>query len=80
VTQNESAMMQDSELARDPESKRIFQRNGRFYGPGEILKQPELARTLERIARNPEEFYRGPLADQIAKAITQGGGLITAPT
>jgi gamma-glutamyltranspeptidase/glutathione hydrolase len=78
VTQNESAMMQDAELARDPESKRIFQRNGRFYEPGEILKQPELARTLERIARNPEEFYRGELANQIAKAIAQGGGLITA--
>ncbi len=78
VTQYESAIMQDSELARDPESKRIFQRNGRFYEPGEILKQPELARTLERIARNPDEFYRGPLADLIATAISQGGGLITA--
>jgi len=78
VTQNESAILQDAELARDPESKRVFQRNGRFYEPGEILKQPELARTLERIARNPDEFYRGPLANQIATAITQGGGLITA--
>jgi gamma-glutamyltranspeptidase/glutathione hydrolase len=78
VTQYESAIMQDSELARDPESRRIFQRNGRFYESGEILKQPELARTLERIARNPEEFYRGPLANQIATAISQGGGLITA--
>jgi gamma-glutamyltranspeptidase/glutathione hydrolase len=77
VTQHESVVMQDAELARDPESKRIFQRNGKFYEQGEILKQPELARTLERIAHNPDEFYRGALANQIAMAITQGGGLIT---
>ncbi len=78
VTQYEAEMMHDAGLARDPESKRIFQRNGQFYEQGEILKQPELARTLERIARNPDEFYRGPLATQIAMAITQGGGLISA--
>jgi len=78
VTPDEAEMMHDAGLARDPESKRIFQRDGRFYEQGEILKQPELARTLERIARNPDEFYRGPLATQIATAVTQGGGLITA--
>ncbi len=78
VTQYEAARCSDAELARDPESRRIFQRNGQFYEQGETFKQPELARTLERIARNPEEFYRGPLANQIATAITQGGGLITA--
>jgi len=77
VTRHEAALLHDPELARDPESSRIFQRNGRHYQPGETLKQPELARTLERITRNPEEFYRGPLASQIAAAITRGGGLIT---
>jgi gamma-glutamyltranspeptidase/glutathione hydrolase len=77
VTQFEADMMHDAELARDPESKRIFQRQGRFYEPGEILKQPELAATLERISRNPGEFYRGALATQIASAIQKGGGLIT---
>jgi len=78
VTEYEAGLMHDADLARDPESKRIFQRDGRFYEQGEILKQPELAATLERIQRNPEEFYRGALATQIAKAIQQGGGLITA--
>jgi len=78
LTQDESVLLHDAGLARDSESKRIFQRNGKFYETGEILKQPELARTLERIARNPDEFYRGPLANQIAAAITRGGGLITA--
>ncbi len=78
VTQYEAASLREAELARDPESRRIFQRNGKFYEQGDVLKQPELARTLERIARNPEEFYHGPLANQIATAIIQGGGLITA--
>lgn len=78
LTQYEAATMHDAGLARDPESRRIFQRNGQFYEQSEVLKQPELARTLERIARNPGEFYRGALATQIAAAIQQGGGLITA--
>jgi len=78
VTQYEAESMHDAELARDAESRRIFQRNGHFYEQGEVLKQPELAQTLERIARSPGEFYSGVLATEIAAAIQQGGGLITA--
>lgn len=78
VTQYESANMHDADLARDPESKRIFQRDGKFYEQGELLKQPELAATLERIQRHPDDFYRGELATQIATAIQKGGGIITA--
>lgn len=78
VTQYEAGLMHDAELARDPESRRIFQRDGKFYEQGETLKQPELATTLEHIQRNPDDFYRGELAAQIAKAIQQGGGIITA--
>jgi gamma-glutamyltranspeptidase/glutathione hydrolase len=77
VTQYEAEAMRDPGLAVDPESTRIFQRNGHFYEQGEILKQPELARTLGRIARHPGEFYRGPLAARIAAAIIRGGGVIT---
>ena len=60
------------------DSKRIFQRDGNFYKPGEILKQPELAHTLERIAKNPDDFYHGALARELAAAIRKGGGLVTA--
>ena len=38
--------LEDADLASFAESHRIFQRNGKFYKPGEILKQPELAKTL----------------------------------
>ena len=67
----------DQDLAKFPESKRIFQRDGNFYKPGEIFRQPDLARTLERIAKNPDDFYRGAMARELASAIQKGGGLIT---
>ncbi len=72
------AFMTDDFLSQFPDSRRIFQRNGKFYQPGEILKQPELARTLERIAKNPDDFYHGALARELAAAIQKNGGLITA--
>src|SRR6266850_1764740 len=70
--------LRDQELAKFPASKRIFQRDGKYYQPGEIMKQPELARTLERIAKSPDEFYHGAMARELAAAISKGGGLITA--
>jgi len=68
----------DTHLGEFAESRRIFQRDGKFYQPGDILKQPELARTLERIAKNPDDFYHGDLAQELAAAIQKGGGLVTA--
>jgi gamma-glutamyltranspeptidase/glutathione hydrolase len=70
--------LRDLDLAKFADSKRIFQRDGDFYKAGEILKQPELARTLERIAKNPDDFYHGAMARELALAIQKGGGLITA--
>jgi gamma-glutamyltranspeptidase/glutathione hydrolase len=68
----------DEHLAEFPESKRIFQRGGNYYHPGDTFKQPELARTLERLAKNPDEFYHGAMARELAAAIQNGGGLVTA--
>src|SRR5262249_11888419 len=70
--------LNDEDLAKFPESRRIFQRNGKNYQPGEVLRQPELARTLERIAKNPDDFYHGEMARELAAAVQKGGGLITA--
>jgi gamma-glutamyltranspeptidase/glutathione hydrolase len=69
---------QDENLAQFPESRRIFQRNGNYYKAGEVFKQPDLARTLERIAQNPDDFYKGTLAKEIAAAMQKGSGLVTA--
>jgi gamma-glutamyltranspeptidase/glutathione hydrolase len=68
----------DEHLAEFPESKRVFQRDGNYYHPGDTFKQPELARTLERLAKNPDEFYHGAMARELAAAIQKGGGLVTA--
>lgn len=70
--------LRDHDLARFAESKRIFQRDGNYYKQGEILRQPDLARTLERIAKNPDDFYHGAMARELAASIQKGGGLVTA--
>jgi len=59
-------------------SKQIFQRDGDFYKEGETFQQPLLAKTLERIAEKPDDFYRGAMAQEIASFEKTNGGLITA--
>ncbi len=71
-------MQHESHLAEFAESHRIFQRDGNYYKAGEVFRQPDLARTLERIAANPDDFYHGALARELAAVIQKGGGLITA--
>jgi gamma-glutamyltranspeptidase/glutathione hydrolase len=70
--------LHDRHLAEFPESRRVFQRSGDYYKPGEVFRQPDLARTLERIAEKPDDFYHGSLARELAAAMQKGGGLITA--
>ena len=65
-------------LAEFPDSRRIFQNDGKGWRQGDIFRQPELARTLERIERHPDTFYTGSMARQLADYIQKGGGLITA--
>lgn len=78
LTWGEAQDFHDKYLAKFPESYRVFQRNGDYYKPGETFQQPDLARTLERIAAHPDDFYHGALAHEIAAAMQKGGGLMTA--
>lgn len=65
-------------LSQFPDSKRIFLKDGTFYDWNENLRQPELARTLERIAHNgAKEFYEGETARMLASQMEKNGGLIT---
>lgn len=67
-----------NKLAKYPESKRIFLNDGKFFEEGDILKQPELAATLTRIAtKGAREFYEGKTADLIAADMKANNGLIT---
>jgi gamma-glutamyltranspeptidase/glutathione hydrolase len=78
LTYGDANNLREEKLALFAESRRVFQRNGNFYKAGDLFKQPDLARTLERIAADPDDFYRGAMARQIAEAVQKGGGLITA--
>ncbi|HUZ07934.1 MAG TPA: gamma-glutamyltransferase [Candidatus Paceibacterota bacterium] len=70
-------------LAAAPEKaefQRVFGKpGGGLWQPGDSLKQPDLARTLQLIADSgPDAFYQGPIADQIAAEMASGDGLIKA--
>ncbi|HMD20687.1 MAG TPA: gamma-glutamyltransferase [Alloacidobacterium sp.] len=77
LTEEEAKELHDSDLARFPESKRVFQRDGNYYQAGDTFKQPELAATLRRIAKDPDDFYHGEIAKQLVADVQKGGGLIT---
>jgi gamma-glutamyltranspeptidase/glutathione hydrolase len=65
-------------LSEFPESNRIFLRGGKYYEPGDLFVQPELGRTLDRIARlGSKDFYEGETAQLLAKDMKEHGGLIT---
>ena len=61
-----------------PASVAQFSKNGVPYLAGEMLKQPDLGRTLERIAnQGPAGFYEGETAMLLEKEMKANGGLIT---
>lgn len=64
-------------LGRFAESRRVFLRDGRFYEAGETFKQPDLARTLQRLRKDgAAEFYNGETAKLIAADMAANGGTI----
>lgn len=64
-------------LAKDLESRRVFQNDGNYLKAGDIFRQPQLADTLKRIEdQGPSDFYKGKTAHLIASAMS-GKGLIT---
>jgi gamma-glutamyltranspeptidase/glutathione hydrolase len=66
------------DLREDAPSASVFLRNGQPYVAGQVLVQKDLARTLERIAKQGNAgFYAGPIADAIVAASERGHGIIT---
>jgi gamma-glutamyltranspeptidase/glutathione hydrolase len=65
-------------MQKYPASVAAFTKNGVPYEAGETLKQPDLARTLERIAtQGAAGFYEGETALLLEKEMLAHGGLIT---
>lgn len=74
-----SQMLSCSSVLRlDRESYRILLRDGHGFAPGEVLRQPELAATLQRLAANGgDEFYHGETAERLAREAAEHGGAIS---
>lgn len=67
-------------LKLTPAGRRIyFHEDGRLRNVGEILRNPDLGNTLERIAKSGDAdiFYHGEISEQIADDFARHGGLIT---
>lgn len=65
-------------LAQYEDSKKIFLNGGNFFAEGDVLKQPDLAKTLLRIQKNGAKgFYEGETARLIAADMKAHNGLIT---
>lgn len=65
-------------LKRSPEAARIFLVNGQVPALGALIRQPQLARTLEILAAQGEKgFYSGPVANEMVRAVRAGGGIWT---
>lgn len=73
-----SMLREPDDFKKYPASLAQFSKNGAPYEAGEILKQPDLARTLQRIAdQGPAGFYEGETAALIEKEMKANDGLIT---
>ena len=80
LSDQEAEELHDSDLAKFPESHKIFQldaKRGEYYESGDTFSQPELAATLKRIAADPSDFYHGEIAKKLAADMKANGGLIT---
>jgi gamma-glutamyltranspeptidase/glutathione hydrolase len=65
------------QLSKFSETRRIFLRDGRFYEPGEVFRQPDLARVLRQIAvSGPKVFYQGRIARAIVATVKKHGGVL----
>lgn len=73
---SESLTALSDRLQKWPSTKKVFFKpDGSAYQPGERLKQPELARSLKRIAvQGADGFYKGKTARDIVKAVNEAGG------
>jgi gamma-glutamyltranspeptidase/glutathione hydrolase len=61
-----------------PESKRIYTKEGELFALGEVIRNPDQARTLARLASaGARDFYEGEIAAAIADDFQRHEGFIT---
>jgi gamma-glutamyltranspeptidase/glutathione hydrolase len=65
-------------LARDPNAAKTFLLDGKAPKPGDVFRNPNLANSLELIAKEGRDaFYKGAIAKAIAAEMEKRHGLIT---
>ena len=75
---SESIAGDSARLGRFPASRASFLPGGAPPAAGTVLRQPDLATTLEAIReRGAAGFYQGAVADLIVAEMERGGGLIS---
>ncbi len=63
---------------KDPEAARLFLRDGQPPELGHLVRQPELAWVLERMAgEGADGFYRGAVAERLVAGVRKAGGIWT---
>lgn len=81
VTENLSPIIRDNlaKINKYPATAAIYTVDGLPPEVGATITNPDLAATLRLIARGgADAFYKGELAQRIAKAVQDAGGIITA--
>jgi gamma-glutamyltranspeptidase/glutathione hydrolase len=67
-----------AKLGKYPSSTKIWFKDGEPLKMGDIVRNPDLARTLRAIgAQGPDAFYRGDIAKNTAAFLKANGGIIT---
>jgi gamma-glutamyltranspeptidase/glutathione hydrolase len=61
-----------------PEAARVYHQDGLIPAPGDVLRQPDLAQTLGRLAENGHAgFYAGETARRLVQGVREAGGIWT---
>lgn len=69
------AKIRESYLRQLPEASRIFLAGGQALTPGYLLRQPELAQTLSKLAaEGADGFYAGAVAQALVDSVNAAGG------
>ena len=68
------------QFLEDPGAAALFCPGGKPLAEGDLYQNPDLAAMLEELAAagSSEPFYRGEIAERIAAAFQENGGIVTA--
>jgi gamma-glutamyltranspeptidase/glutathione hydrolase len=65
-------------LRHTPEGRRVYGTGGARLGPGDVLRLPDLADTIERLVEHPTDLRDGELAAAVVRHMRETGGPVTA--